>query len=382
MNKLFTIIFIIIITIQLNAQTYSFMFDGLSRNYIVHLPTGYNSANKYPLVFNLHGYTSDAIQEQFYTQMSTTADNNGFIVVYPNGTPIGTGGNFWNVGFAPSTIDDIGFINALIDTMDSKFSINLNRVYSCGMSNGGYMSYNLACELSDRIAAVASVTGSMTNSMIASCNPTRTVPTMQIHGTTDPTVAYSGSINSMNIDTLVKYWQTKNVCTGTVETTAVPNTVTTDNCTAEFIRIPFCNSGTENWFYKVTNGGHTWPGAALSIPGSNTNMDFNASQRIWDFFNLHTLQGTRTNIGNNIISTLKIYPNPSVDFLRIEGDQLFNVTNVKVLDILGNVVYENNLESQETSLDIDIASLSNGNYILVCTNSNGNSFKNKFAVVK
>jgi hypothetical protein len=111
-------------------------------------------------------------------------------------------------------------------------------------------------------------------------------------------------------------------------------------------------------------------------------MDFNASQRIWDFFNMYTLQGTRTNIGNNIISTLKIYPNPSVDFLRIEGDQLFNVTNVKVLDILGNVVYENNLESQETSLDIDIASLSNGNYILVCTNSNGNSFKNKFAVVK
>jgi polyhydroxybutyrate depolymerase len=125
----------------------SFLVDGVYRNYILHIPTGYSSATQHPLVLNLHGYTSNASQEQLYTQMDVTADANNFLVVYPNGIS-----NYWNSFGAGA--NDVKFLDSLIERIKQSYNIDTKCIYSCGMSNGGFMSYTLACQLSHKIAAL------------------------------------------------------------------------------------------------------------------------------------------------------------------------------------------------------------------------------------
>src|SRR5688572_30145590 len=240
------------------AQTYSCVFDGNTRSYIVHLPTGYNASNTYPLVLNFHGYTSNAAQQQAYSLMDQVADTAGFIVVYPDGV-----GNAWNVGFGAGAyntgIDDVGFVNALLDTMMANFSVDPEAVYSTGMSNGGYMSNRLACELPFRIVAIASVTGPMTDSTHAYCNPGRNVPVMHIHGTTDPVVNYNGMTQSLSVAELIIFWGTNDECPVSSTDVPYPNINIGDNCTATRKNYLPCTDGSEVVLIEITNGGHTWP---------------------------------------------------------------------------------------------------------------------------
>jgi len=138
--------------------------DGLMREYILYVPANYTGTEEVPLLFNFHGYGSNASQQMFYGDFRPIADTEGFIIVHPMGTVDNTGTTHFNVGWGTSTIDDVGYTEALIDDLSSNYPIDAKRIYSTGMSNGGFMSYTLACELSDRIAAIASVTGTM-NSM-------------------------------------------------------------------------------------------------------------------------------------------------------------------------------------------------------------------------
>jgi len=141
-------------------QNGSFVFEGRTRSYKVFLPQHFHS--NMPVVFNLHGYTLDAQWQMDYTLMNDVADTAGFIVVYPNAVYPGfNGGLVGYPGLPPinTTINDVGFISALIDTLEAHFDIDMNRVYSCGLSLGGIMTYRLACELGHRFAAVASVAG-------------------------------------------------------------------------------------------------------------------------------------------------------------------------------------------------------------------------------
>ena len=138
-----------------------------------------------PLVIYLHGYGWTAEQDMNYTRLYEVADTTGYIVVYPSGAPYWNSGISDNPDLATSDVDDVGFINALIDTLSAQYSIDFERVYACGYSNGGFMSYKLACQLSNRIAAIASVGGVMPNSLMKNCNPLRTMPILEIHGTND-----------------------------------------------------------------------------------------------------------------------------------------------------------------------------------------------------
>ena len=134
-------------------------------------------------------------------------------MVHPEGT-VYQGGTHWNVGgfVGGSTIDDVGFTEALLDTLINQYNINQARIYSTGMSNGGYMSLHLACFLSSRITAVASVTGSMTPYTYSMCNPLHPTPVLQVHGTSDPTVPYNGDTWTKSIDEVVTYWAGHNQC--------------------------------------------------------------------------------------------------------------------------------------------------------------------------
>ena len=195
MKKINTLLLILLPFLGFGQQTINETLNhgGLQRDYTLYIPSSYTPGADLPLVLNFHGYTSNAWQQSFYSNFNAVAEAEGFIVVYPDGTLDDQGTTHWNVGWGGSTVDDIGFTSALIDSISEDYSINQERVYSTGMSNGGFMSYQLACELSDRIAAIASVTGSMNIGWFNSCNPNHPIPVMEIHGDSDLTVSYNAS---------------------------------------------------------------------------------------------------------------------------------------------------------------------------------------------
>lgn len=348
----------ILLTISIFAQStlHTMQHDGLTRSYRLYVPASYNANTAVPLVFNLHGYTSNASQQEFYGDFRGIADTANFILVHPDGTLDGSGNRFWNAFGASGGVDDVGFISALIDKIDEDYNIDLNRVYSCGMSNGGFMSYRLACELSNRITAIASVTGTMAINAPATCNPSKPTPIMQIHGTADPTVPYSGNSTMTAIESVVDFWVNKNNCNPTPIVTAVPNTNTTDMCTAEHYLYTNGSNGSTVEFFKIQGGGHTWPNAPITI--GVTNRDIDASVEIWRFFsqyNTNTLLST-ADLSDEL--TFEIYPNPARDLINISTNKI--VERIQISDLSG----KNTLTLEGQTESIDISALKPGIYFI------------------
>ena len=181
--------------------------DNIIRQFYIYVGSTYTSNSS--ILFSLHGYTSRGLWNMNYTGFQSIADQEGFIVIYPQGTLLpSTGQTHWNVGgwTTGSTTDDVGFINEIIEFIDDEYSIDQSRIYSTGMSNGGYMSYKLACDLSSKIAAVVSVTGSMTPETFDSCSPTHATSIAQIHGLQDSVVNYYGSLWSKPIEEVIDFY--------------------------------------------------------------------------------------------------------------------------------------------------------------------------------
>lgn len=313
------------------------LHGGLARDYILYVPAPYVPGTPVPLVLNLHGYTSDNLQQLYYGDFRSIADTANFILVLPNGTIDGQGNRFWNA-FGLTTVDDLGFITALIDSISGDYSIDPNRIYSTGMSNGGFMSYELACFRSERFAAIASVTGTMTLDRLNACTASHPTPVMQIHGTADPTVDYNGSLGVSAIEPLVANWAQFNNCDPTPSFTALPNVSTTDGCAAEHYVYTGGDAGSTVEFYKIVGGGHTWPGSPFII--GVTNQDFSASKEIWRFFrqyNLAALTGVSDPVSD--AASFGIGPNPSADVFQLCFADARNRT-ITVTDAMGQLVSE------------------------------------------
>ena len=204
------------------------------------------------------------------------------------GTVDNTGATHWNVGWGASTVDDVGFTAALIDSLSVNYNIDDNRIYSTGMSNGGFMSYHLACNLSDRIAAIASVTGSMSSFTYSTCNPSHPIPIMEIHGTADLVVVYS------SIPNVLDYWIDYNNCNIQGSWISMPDINIMDGSTVEHWVWNMGLNGVSVEQYKIINGAHTWPGTIFTSAG--TNYDIDASTEIWKFFSKYDINGL---IGTN-----------------------------------------------------------------------------------
>lgn len=296
--------------------TDSIYSGGIYRHYRLYVPAIYSGSQPVPLILNLHGYTSNAFQQQYYGSFMAIADTANFLVVQPDGTDPGTG-QFWNAGFAGSP-NDMGFLENLIDSLSAQYNIDQDRVYSTGMSNGGIMSYYLSCGLYERITAMASVTGTMTNLMYVGCNPPGPMPVMEIHGTADGTVPYNGSATSVHIDSVIKFWRIQNMTDASPVVLPYPNTSLTDGCTAtEYAYLNGLN-GSEVILVKITGGGHTWPGAPVDI--GITNHDFSASVRIWQFFRKFS-KSQLTGIREEVTDRNKklLYPNPAGERVFVKG---------------------------------------------------------------
>ena len=317
MRRILFLLVLPIFTFSQQTINDSIMHDNMQRHYILYVPAMYNASNPTPLVFNFHGLTGTSTIAMWHADFRLIADTANFIVVHPQGLLNSSGVTHWNIGQTGTSINDIDFVSALLDSLSSDYNIAQDRIYSTGKSNGGYMSYRLACELSDKIAAIAPVAGSYISYMLNSCNPIHPTPVLNIHGVADTMSIYYGEPGVESIPSIISYWVNHNQCDTQSIFTQVANINLTDSSTAEHYVWKNGINGVEVEHFKIIDGGHTWPGS--NFPNSNgiTNFDINASVEIWRFFSKYDING--------LIST-------STFFAEIEskGKKL-----IKIVDVLG-----------------------------------------------
>jgi polyhydroxybutyrate depolymerase len=340
------------------------MHGGLQREYILYVPASYSGNEAVPLLFNFHGYTSNASQQLIYGDFRSIADTAVFIIVHPEGTLDANGNTHFNVDWGLSSVDDVGFTSALIDTLSATYNLNAERIYSTGMSNGGFISFKLACELSDRIAAIGSVTGSMTLGAPAVCNATHQIPVIQIHGTTDGTVSYTGSNFSEPVSSVVDYWVGFNNCDVTPVTENVPDISTIDGTTVEKVTYSNGDDCAEVVHYKIDGGSHTWAGSLINLPG--TNYDIDASTEVWNFVSRYNINGRISNCATadvpniDVMPELTVYPNPTSSKISVGG--LNGEMNFTLVSVLGEQVILGKITP--ASNEISMADVQPGVYFL------------------
>lgn len=354
MNKVTCFILCLVLqhlSLQLQSQQTirtNLLHDGLTRTYSYYLPANFNQSKLYPLVFNLHGYGSNGDQQEFYGDFRKIADTAGFILVHPNGTVFPqTTQQFWNVGLVGnSNVDDVGFIHAIIDTLSKVYSIDPDRIFSTGMSNGGFMSYHLAC-VSNRFAAIASVTGSMTLLTQAICKNAQPIPVMEIHGDADAVVNYNGTTGVLAIPEVLDFWIQKNgLDKQKLIKTSVPDINKTDGATAELYIYPGTN---EVQHYKIINGAHTWPGSPFVI--GTTCQDINASLEIWKFFSKYKRNLVSTKHASNF--NIELFPNPANDKILISTKSNSNLPmKVELINSVGQSYLSKCLNTSPYELQI------------------------------
>jgi len=288
MNKIF-IVFIMFFLFagakpEISPKKYLINFDGKIREYYVSMPK--DKSKPIPLIINFHGFRSDAIEQKGFSQMDDYAHQNGVGVIYPEGFK-----KSWNVGKAIlNNENDIGFTNALIDSVLSKYNIDSDRIYACGFSNGGTFSYELICGLSNKIAAFGSVGGNFSINQKRVCNINREVPLIHIHGTKDRLQKYYKS-NRDFLSTVesVNFWAEYNQLDIKVVEN-IEDIHKMDRTSVQKHTYSKNNSNTQVIHLKVVNGGHLWLGSPISdwfilrlFFGKN-NHEINSSKELVDFF--------------------------------------------------------------------------------------------------
>ena len=366
MKKLVFLIAFIGLTFAGTSQqtiTATITHDAMQREYILYVPASYTGSNAVPLVFNFHGYTSNATEQMWYGDFRPIADTANFIIVHPNGMLDGTGTTHFNVGWGGSTIDDVGFTSALLDSISADYNINADRIYSTGMSNGGFMSYHLACQLSDKIAAIASVTGSMSPLTYNTCNPQHPTAILEIHGTSDGTVPYTGASFSKPVSDVLDYWVNFNNSNTTPTVINVPDINTSDGSTVEHLLYYGGDNDVTVEHFKITGGGHTWSGSAFG--GAGTNYDIDASVEVWKFFSKYDINGLIT--GPTFIESsefndeISIYPNPATNKVSVQCMSSKAMT-YELYSMQGRLIL--NGDNNPLSREIDLSNLPQNVYIL------------------
>ena len=265
----------LITTYDDQTASFSTTFDNYQRSFIVHVPPNFDyETQSLPLVFVLHGFTSQAPIIRQYSGFDQIADQENFIVVYVQGITDSFGNTGWNVNVVASFlgVDDVGFFKALIKYFKASYNIDSNNIFSSGMSLGGFMSYRLACEL-DEINSIGSVTGSMAG--YYQCNPPKKISTIHFHGTSDRTVPYDGVEWSLSARDAHNFWKTHNKCNSQVEIN-LPD-FNGDGKIAKRLISYDCDEDKAVELYSLEDEGHLWW-------NRNWGHDINTSELIWQFF--------------------------------------------------------------------------------------------------
>ncbi len=277
-------------------------FGGQSRTFRLYVPAP-DAPRPLSLVFVLHGAFMTGARMVSTTEggFDDLAERDGAIIVYPNGVE-----RQWNDGRPDPTtraysedIDDVGFISQLIDDLAEEHSIDLNRVYATGISNGGMMSFRLGCNLSQRLAAIAPVVANMPVGLISDCAPAEPVSVLVMNGTDDPLIPFKGGgaewggrnrgLVASTGDSLA-FWARHNGCGTQPEVSLLPDRAPDDGTTVERATWPNCGLGASVTLNKIIGGGHNWPGGIPLGPPrfvGKASQEFDGVEEIWAFFMRH-----------------------------------------------------------------------------------------------
>ena len=369
----------ILVTTALFSSGYSQTFisqtidhDGLTREYGIYVPASYDGTTNFPLLFNLHGGGGTNSAWQVTSDMRPIADTANFILVYPQARPDPSDGNSFNwIPKVPGTFDDVPFFSSLIDTITSNYQIDQNRIYACGYSLGGDMTFELGCKLNNRIAAIALVARTMQANPNSFCSPVHPTGVLTILGTDDLVSPYNGIVFGgieyyISAAATHSYWATHNNCV----TTATMNTVSPSVERYTWSTTSGCAYVEE---LKVIGGGHDWP-------GSFGNMTIDANTEIWQFVSRYDINGligcTTTSIyeNNGQTDNYKAFPNPFNHELTIELKSAQS-NDFSIYNVIGELVTSGKLNSQVNT--IDLSSLAPNVYILNIENQSIRLIKTK-----
>ncbi len=229
-----------------------------------------------PLILNLHGFDSNAAQEEILSRMSIQADAAGFIAAYPEG--LGKP-QAWHFGSLAEAQADVQFIRDLVGALENAGSIDPKRIYVTGISNGAEMSYRLACDAADVFAAFAPVSGAYQK--YGDCNPSRPVPAVAFHGTDDKLLPYAGIPPLfLPVRDWATEWAARNGCDATPAVNYQKGDVTGETWSG-------CSQGADVVLYTIAGKGHSWPGS--NMPAAITTRDIDATLAMWDFFAAHPM---------------------------------------------------------------------------------------------
>ncbi|GAA1508196.1 polyhydroxybutyrate depolymerase [Agromyces terreus] len=297
-------------TLPTGTSTLAVPFDGESFQVRVHVPTS-DARRDLPLVLDLHGSNNNGDLQASVSGLDAIADAERFIVAEPTGDlafpATLPGGNWaWNVPGVPLTSgdipgadarDDLAYLTAVVDAIDSAGCVDDARVYATGYSGGGRMASALACAESDVFAAIAPVDGlragradaaNLATIETGTCDPVNPVPVITFHGTADPVNLYDGNADprwGYSVEVATAAWADINGCRRGPVSTTVSDEVTK-------LAWSKCANGADVVLYRVTDGGHTWPGSPIDMNGfgmGSMTTDISASQLMWDFFEQHAL---------------------------------------------------------------------------------------------
>ncbi|HNW69017.1 MAG TPA: T9SS type A sorting domain-containing protein [Bacteroidales bacterium] len=372
-RKLFSVLFIAAICLNANAQwvNKTFVFGSTSRSYRVYVSPNYSAANPASLVITLHGL-GDNMTNFSTLGFDDIADTANIIVICPQAVDdpmvsayLGAGyGTAWNSGagmyvsgfgwyYPNSSVNDIGFINALVDTARANYSIDPSRVYLCGFSMGGFMTERMALQSNVSFAAFASMSGTI-GAGITTLNPGRAVPIAHFHGTADSTVYYTGNQFGIDPDSMINFWVSNNACNSVPDSTGFTDAVA-DGITVD--KFSYTGSGIDNevLFYRMNGAGHT----VLFEP----NNDISEIMEVWLFFLRHknlTAQVPQQDIENGI----QIYPNPATDFINVVLPKTSEKLQVDLFTVQGARVYSEQIQDSFHHISLNKGKFGNGIYLL------------------
>jgi polyhydroxybutyrate depolymerase len=276
----------------------SIIVDGHERTYEVHAPASYKGEQAVPLVLALHGRGGTGHGMAGQTHFDSVSDAHAFLVAYPDGL-----GGGWadGRGATPSDkegVDDVKFLSELIRKLARDYKIDASRVFVTGMSNGGFMTQRIACDLSSQVAAVGSVGATLGETTASHCHPERPISVMLIQGAQDPLVPIQGGPMGpdgshgmiLSLQETAKKWIGLDACDSKPDIATLQDKAA-DGTSIRREAFTGCKGGAEVVVYTVEGGGHTWPGGKASLPESilgKTSGNMDASEVLWEFFSKHS----------------------------------------------------------------------------------------------
>lgn len=329
---------LLILMTTVQAQIQQFEWQGVQREYLVKIPSQHNETM--PVMYFLHGLGDNItrLDNEFHFQQ--IADDFGWMLVVPQALSEGYG-TMWNAYLTYSTIDDSGFLMALLDTLSEQHPVNQDSVFFTGFSMGGFMTHRMAIEHGDRITACAPVSGLITHPM-SNFNAVAPVKMLHIHGTNDPVVGYDGNSQyfgsnlGLSVDEILNYWKNANHC---LEEPVIDTFPDLHNDGLRFVRYTF-EGDAELQHIKVIGGNHTWY-------HNENQYDISYLTEIHKFFTVNS--GGNVGVDESVAPNLQLWPNPATGRCAIE---VKNDTNVKIIDLQGRVVASHPLKKGVNHMDV------------------------------